>query len=639
MIEQIIPLFFAILGLSFLIFVHELGHLIAAIRVNMDVESFGIGFGRPIFSFVYKGIRFNICWIPFGGYVKIVGMDGTSVSKNPLKKTFFTASPYQRLQVAVAGPLANIFFSLLLFSLVWVSGGREKMFSSVTDRIGWVDPTSELYVHGLRPGDRVVSYSGREIHSSQDHIQAAMTGGDEISVTFETMGTYSTPPKRVICAITPYQIPKAPQGLLTTGVLSSASFLIWNPRDGESLNGRDLSMPEALGSGIQPNDRIVWVDNVPIFSLEQLQEVLNDAAVFVTVERRGEEALGLRQLRIPRVSLMDLKISSEMQGELSDWQYMASLNHIPMTHIWFIPYNISSDGTVENPISYIDTYTKKPKYQIDTLLPGDRIVAVAGQKVLHASEILQKLHDKKALIIVERDTVPLQKIENLENTEAAFIRPYSSEALYQIVSSIGTQNKERSFGSLTLLQPFSVTEKDAFIRHVQEVYNKVHNDQLIEKSDTPSLKVPKYVLGLFGVSDREVLYNPTPIDLMITSVQDIGNTLKALVSGTLSPKWMAGPVGIIDSIQTQVRIGGTQEVLFWLAILSINLALLNLLPLPALDGGYIFLSIFEMITGIKPAIATLEKILLPFIFLLIGLFVYLTYNDILRLVMRYLGTG
>ena len=93
---------------------------------------------------------------------------------------------------------------------------------------------------------------------------------------------------------------------------------------------------------------------------------------------------------------------------------------------------------------------------------------------------------------------------------------------------------------------------------------------------------------------------------------------------------MSGPVGILHVIQQQWSIG-YKEALFWLGTISLNLAVLNLLPLPVLDGGYILLSLFELLTGIRLKVETVEKIVLPFAILLIVLLLYLTYNDVTRI--------
>ena len=168
MIISLFYFFLAILGLGFLIFIHELGHYWMARRVGMRVESFGIGFGKPIFSFEHDGVRWNICWLPFGGYVKIAGMEKENgIEPEMIKDGFFGKSPWDRMKVAIMGPLANIVFAFLVFSVIWLSGGREKTFTEVTNRIGWVDPKSDLFSKGIRPGDIISSYNFIEIRIAE----------------------------------------------------------------------------------------------------------------------------------------------------------------------------------------------------------------------------------------------------------------------------------------------------------------------------------------------------------------------------------------------------------------------------------------------------------------------------------------
>ena len=127
MVHGLLSFFLALIGLGLLVLVHEIGHFIMARRVGMRVEIFGIGFGRPLFSFFRNGVRFNICWIPFGGYVKIAGME--SKKGEPLYTApdgFFAKSPAARIKVALCGPLANILFAITAFFLIWATGGRAK---------------------------------------------------------------------------------------------------------------------------------------------------------------------------------------------------------------------------------------------------------------------------------------------------------------------------------------------------------------------------------------------------------------------------------------------------------------------------------------------------------------------------------
>ncbi len=146
----------AILGFGFLVFIHELGHYWVARKKGMKVEAFSIGFGKAIYSWTRDGVKWQISWLPFGGYVKIAGMQKENgVDPRDIPDGFFGKSPWARIQVAFAGPLVNIVFALVVFTGIWALGGRQKNYGEFTHRIGWVDPQSALYKEGVRPGDVV----------------------------------------------------------------------------------------------------------------------------------------------------------------------------------------------------------------------------------------------------------------------------------------------------------------------------------------------------------------------------------------------------------------------------------------------------------------------------------------------------
>ena len=149
MFTSIFYLLMAILGLSFLIFIHELGHYFMARRVGMRVETFSIGFGHPIYSWVRDGVKWQIGWLLFGGYVKIAGMEGAE-KQDPytIKDGYFGKRPIDRILVSLMGPLVNIVFAFIAFTLLWSAGGREKKFSESTHKIGWIDQQSQLCSQG-----------------------------------------------------------------------------------------------------------------------------------------------------------------------------------------------------------------------------------------------------------------------------------------------------------------------------------------------------------------------------------------------------------------------------------------------------------------------------------------------------------
>lgn len=639
-------LLLAIFGLGFLIFIHELGHFWMARRVGMRVESFGIGFGKPIFSFTRDGVKWNICWLPFGGYVKIAGMESEN-GKDPSQITdgFFGKSPWARIKVAIMGPAVNLLFALFIFFCIWASGGRQKSFSEVTGKIGWLDPNSELYQKGIRPGDYIVSYDGERVKGAKDHFHAAMTSGSTITADALHWNAKTRSYEPISCVLHPYAHPQALEsGILTTGVLSPASFVVYPKMSLGAVNALPKGSP-LEGSGIEFGDRIVWADGQPIFSLNQLSNIVNQNKALLTI-KRGSVTL-LR--RVPRTAAEDLKLPSEPKEELNDWQHAADLTDVKFQKLIYIPYNLTADCRVENPLAYIDAdkqeakLSKKVSTPLDEpLLPGDVILAVDGEPVTASFELLRLLQTHKVLLIVDRSE---QKNSTLEESEALFDAPIHSNALSEIAKSIGTAQEISHKENLYLLAPVTPKTRKELFESVEQT-PKMAEELAEEKRHIQAIEDPEkrakalhyleardsqLMLGLPGVSDVQITYNPNPFQMFQDVVNEVVHTLSALIGGYLNPKWISGPIGIVQVIHHQ-WMAGIKEALFWMGVISLNLGMLNLLPLPVLDGGYICLSIFEIVTGKRITSKMLEKIVVPFAVLLISFLIFLTYHDLIRLI-------
>ncbi len=122
----LIYLVFGLAGTGIVIFIHELGHFLAARILGVSVEIFSFGFGRPLFSFCGKKTEFRISIIPFGGYCRMGGSEDLSVAlANNEKKihyaeegSLFAVNPVKKLLIYLAGPAMNILLAYLLFTLV-----------------------------------------------------------------------------------------------------------------------------------------------------------------------------------------------------------------------------------------------------------------------------------------------------------------------------------------------------------------------------------------------------------------------------------------------------------------------------------------------------------------------------------------
>lgn len=636
----------AVIGLSILIFFHELGHYYMARRVGMRVETFSIGFGKPIYSWERDGVKWQIGWLLFGGYVKIVGMEADD-TKDPyeISDGFFGKSPLDRIKVAFAGPFVNIVLAFLIFFTIWAIGGRQKNFVEFTHIIGWVDPQSELYVAGLRPGDEIVSYNDSAFQGSKDHLYVPMTNPGEITVKGSKVDYVTFHKDPFEYKIKAYPHPNAiEKGIMTTGIISPANYIIY-----DKLKNQENPLPEGspmLQSGIQYGDRILWADGEIVFSSQQLSHLLNDDRVLLTIFRKGNRML----MRVPRVQVQELKLDSEFKEELTDWQYEAGLNNVKLQKLYAIPYRLTNDGVVENPLKFIDHEKEKevfPEHPFGgnetKLLPKDKIIAVDGIPVKNSYSLLANLQERHIHIIVERDPEVGTNISWLQ-ADTAYDKEINWNDLSAIADTIGTGHVIQTAGNYVLLN--SVTpktrsgfelspEKQAWL--ASELEEQKKQVEAIEDPDKRAhalavlkLQENQLLLGLPSVQDRKVNYNPSPFALFGNVFSEIWNTLSALVTGSLSPKWVSGPIGIVQVVHDNWALG-IKEALFWLGAISLNLGILNLLPIPVLDGGTILLSFFEMFTGRKIHPKTLEKVVLPFAFLLIIFFVFLTYQDLSRI--------
>lgn len=630
---DILYFLFSFFALSFLVFIHELGHYWVAKREGFEVEVFSIGFGKPFLVWEWQGVKWQMCYLLFGGYVKIKGMFREGDEKpQTFVSSFFNKSPWQRIKVAVAGPLANILFSLLVFAAIWQFGGLEKRYYDFTKKIGWVSQDSELYKKGVRPGDSILSYDEYPVKRSTDHLYGAMLSGDTVNLKGQKARESQPGEKYFEMEVSPYEDARYEntpgKGIKTLGIESPANLLIIR-------KGADGKLPILEGSkvpaaSIRDQDRIVWMDGYYIFSQQQLVHLLNDQHALLTIKRGSEYKLA----RVPKFLLFDFKLDEELKNEFTDLAFEAKQK--PLTKLFFIPYNLSPNAIVE---SSLELHKQEKQalafkemfldpYLIENLENGDQIIAVDGQEVSSSTAVLEALQDKKLVTILgkhpeSKKLLPFDKVDQSH----IFSRAY--EPVDKMIKDIGKVpftsliHPEQDYHFLDLFSPIKR-------RDLEQVKSRVMISERNPEEVLASEEFNRLYLGLI-LQDQQVRYNPDPLTASYDVVCEIGRTLKSLIVGDIHPKWMSGAVGMVHSFQTTLAIWGLDDTLYWMAVISLNLGLFNLLPLPILDGGYILLSCIELVTKKQLNNRVLEYIFLPFFLLLVSLFVYTTFNDIWRI--------
>jgi regulator of sigma E protease len=190
----------ALVVLTAVVFVHEMGHFLVARLCGIRVAAFSIGFGRELVGFDDRhGTRWKLSLIPLGGYVRFEGDENAASIPDPealaqtppseRKGLFHFAPLWRRTAVVAAGPAANFLLAVLIFASVFALIGRPHVLPVVDT----VMAGSAAETAGFQPGDRIVSVDGERIDSFSELQGIVMLSADEtLSVVIERGGAEMT---------------------------------------------------------------------------------------------------------------------------------------------------------------------------------------------------------------------------------------------------------------------------------------------------------------------------------------------------------------------------------------------------------------------------------------------------------------
>ena len=156
------PIFWTIIILGLLIFVHEWGHFLMARWCGVGVRTFSLGFGPKLLGKRKGETEYVISAVPLGGYVKLVGESSKEFLSEREKYIAFTYQPlWKRTLIVLAGPLFNILFALIVFIFLFAISGKPLLLP----KIGDVQPESPAAMAGMRKGDIVLAIDNKPINT------------------------------------------------------------------------------------------------------------------------------------------------------------------------------------------------------------------------------------------------------------------------------------------------------------------------------------------------------------------------------------------------------------------------------------------------------------------------------------------
>ncbi len=277
------------------IFVHELGHFLAARRRGVHVARFSIGFGPKIFSWTGKdGVEYRLSWLPLGGYValpQLADMRGVEGESDVETERLPPVSYATKLIVFAAGAFFNLIFAFLLATVIWLVG-QPTTSDQATTRIGYVVPTitladgsevtSPAVEAGLQIGDRITAIDGRELGDWQDLLQTLVTSAGRTEAG-RRYNVFTVDREGVSQDIMVYPGISTDERIRRVGIAPAYELVVHQVA------------PDSLGAkaGLHDGDRILALDDTKILNVQTYAEYLaahvNDT-VQITVERAGADA-------------------------------------------------------------------------------------------------------------------------------------------------------------------------------------------------------------------------------------------------------------------------------------------------------------------------------------------------------------
>ena len=271
MITNILAFLFV---LGIVVFVHELGHFLAARRIGVRVLTFSLGFGPKIFSTKRGDTEYAISAIPLGGYVKMAG-EQPDDERSGANDEFLSKSKWQRFQVLIAGPLMNVLLAIVVLAGVLYQGADVPLYQDEPAVVGRVADDSPAAQAGIQVGDRIVSIDGTETPTWDDVFMYILPKANRaVSVVVDRGG------RTVETQLTPASVSKFELGEMGVAPVSRLQLTIVSP-DGP-----------AAKAGLQVRDVILSVDDQTDVTPEWLVNHLKGATgreVDFRVRRDGAE--------------------------------------------------------------------------------------------------------------------------------------------------------------------------------------------------------------------------------------------------------------------------------------------------------------------------------------------------------------
>jgi len=601
---ELARVFQVVFGIGLVIFVHELGHYIAARLCKVRVETFSLGFGPRLLGARIGETYYQVALIPLGGFCRMAGEERRLEGLPPEPDELPAKSVEARFFIYSGGVLMNMLFGLVVFPILFQIG---VPFTSPI--IGQTVPGGAAWRAGVPEGQEVVSVNGSRVYEF-GHIfsEIALVNPDHATLVLRDPRTG----QESAWELRPEHDDR--DGLHTIGVEPGFE----RDADGDILIDVQPDSP-AERAGLVSGDRLVEVvgGRPGLSPLEQIK-LLGDHAL----DLRVKTAEGIR----------DVRITPELGPQLT-------------------PPRIGIAPVSNHVLAVRDSDLVKAL----GLEEGDDLLSVNGQPIAQLGDLQQALlatdegpraRVRRGQSVLELTGPPLSRESALALADDVALGPdLESTVVYVQPDEPASQAGLRTLDRVLQIDDTEVTRWEQVPPLIERASREDRPVRLRVAREgaadhlTITVKSARRAVATYGfwLRQAEYVYRADSFgDAMLFGAQvswrflrESWLTVKRMLTQDVSPKNVGGIISI-SVVSYSLAKNGWIKFFFFLCLVSINLAFLNVLPIPVLDGGHLLFLVIEKLKGSPVSNRVLGTSQAVGVILLLSLMVYVTYNDLVR---------
>jgi regulator of sigma E protease len=718
-LEGMLSIGLVALGLSFLIFIHELGHFLVAKWCDVHVETFSIGFGPAIpgCSFQRGETLYKIAWFPLGGYVKMVGEGAESDESDDDPRSFKNKSVGQRMAIISAGVIMNALTGLVCFIVVYMAHGVEQQ-TAVIDKVEAGAPT---WQKGL-PSGAVLRQIGdiKDPYFEDLRYQVAFSShGEKVKFVYELP---DKPGKLEKVEIEPRRAADSIQPII--GIVPAQRLMLPARRRKGSPIVSPHSPAAKAEPPFEPGDIIVGTtdpdNNAESYDPHKTKPLPRDPRNrerdqpdYFEFRRRLRQLVGKpviiqvrRQAAGPDGPAVPIEVGPAYHWTLGMRMRMGQIVAVregspatkavregsPDGELGVRPAD-STQGVEGDLIDQVEVTQADGSRTIyatsrNKPLPSDaKVLDLDPVKLPYELErwAARKQGERKVTLTVLRqvghaERKPVELVaewdDSWKNDDEISLNRTSPRSIaglglaYRIETVVEgvdpaspAEQAGLKRGDLIRGVRFSLLNKDSGqsepykwselksdqwanvfyelqLMDSKDVSLRVERDKQIEEKELTAQEDTTWPLadrGLILTPDTRMqkannLWQAVDLGMVRTyrSILEICLTLRGIANRRISPEGVSGPL-VIAAVAYGSASKGTFFFLLFLGMISINLAVINFLPIPILDGGHMVFLVYEKVRGI-PASETVRLIATYCgLAIILGLVVFVFRNDIVHL--------